>query len=327
MSVFFVGPRFHKFESHIVSAIKKAGFVVKFSNEKIDLQNSVLYRLMHKIPCKIRGYFFDSYVDTIINNSNESDLVLFIRGEFWKERHIDALKKKHPKALFVMYQWDFSENLPHLEEQLPFFDRIFTFDKNDAQHYGFELKPLFFTDAHAKAKNNQSEYPLRYKVAFVGTHHSDRFEFVRKFAVVNGLGSDEFFYHLLRPKLSYLFSKYIARQNIGTIRYSDLQSTALSETETIAIMMSSECILDIHHEKQSGLTIRSLEALGLGKKLITTNPYVREYDFFNPDNICVIDRDNPLVPDSFLSRPYTPVPDSVYRKYNVHQWVREFLNK
>jgi hypothetical protein len=54
-------------------------------------------------------------------------------------------------------------------------------------------------------------------------------------------------------------------------------------------------VLDIQHPRQTGLTMRTLEALGAGKKLVTTNVQVKEYDFYDERQVRVVDRMNPSV--------------------------------
>ncbi|MFH4210110.1 lipopolysaccharide biosynthesis protein, partial [Acinetobacter baumannii] len=61
--------------------------------------------------------------------------------------------------------------------------------------------------------------------------------------------------------------------------------------EIIKLYAKSNVILDISHPGQSGLTMRTFEAIGAGKKLITTNLNIKEYPFYNSDNIFIISRD------------------------------------
>lgn len=59
------------------------------------------------------------------------------------------LKKRYPFAKFIMYQWDSIKNNKNCLRIERFFDKIFTFDMEDAQkrdgiidHY-FMLKKMF----------------------------------------------------------------------------------------------------------------------------------------------------------------------------------------
>ncbi len=61
-------------------------------------------------------------------------------------------------------------------------------------------------------------------------------------------------------------------------------------------------------------------------KLITTNTEVKKYDFYNSNNIWVINRENPEIPKSFLETPYESLPNEIYSKYSIGEWVKKILN-
>ena len=72
--------------------------------------------------------------------------------------------------------------------------------------------------------------------------------------------------------------------------------------------------------------MRTIELVGMQKKIITSNPMVKEYDFYNPANICVIDRQNPVVEESFWDLEYEPVPQQILDKYSIKAFVREIFD-
>ena len=53
----------------------------------------------------------------------------------------------------------------------------------------------------------------------------------------------------------------------------------------------AKVLCEIGQKGQTGLTIRALEALFFNKKMITTNEYVKQMDFYNPANILVLNQD------------------------------------
>jgi hypothetical protein len=84
-------------------------------------------------------------------------------------------------------------------------------------------------------------------------------------------------------------------------------------------------LLDIHRDNQSGLSFRVFECMGLHKKLITTNFNVKEYDFYNENNILVIDANNPVIDADFFEKPYEEIPTEILEKYKLSGWVNEFI--
>ena len=93
----------------------------------------------------------------------------------------------------------------------------------------------------------------------------------------------------------------------------------------LEVMTASKAIIDLPHPNQTGLTIRSIEALGLKKKLITTNVDIKKYDFYHPSNILIINPNNPAISKEFLSLEYISLDSNIYDKYTVSAWLRSFF--
>lgn len=106
-------------------------------------------------------------------------------------------------------------------------------------------------------------------------------------------------------------------------------SKRMSNKEVIENINNSKIIVDIHkYGMQEGLTFRVFEALGFRKKLITTNKDIKTYDFYNPNNIYVIeDIENINIPISFFETNYEDVSQQILKKYTLKTWVTTILDK
>ena len=80
-------------------------------------------------------------------------------------------------------------------------------------------------------------------------------------------------------------------------------------------------ILDIQRSAQNGLTIRTIESMAYGIKLITTNNDVKKYVFYHPQNILIIDRLNVVIPDLFINSDCERIDDKISSKYSLESWV------
>ena len=90
-------------------------------------------------------------------------------------------------------------------------------------------------------------------------------------------------------------------------------------------MNQSKAVLDIQFSSQIGLTMRSIECIGMGVKLITTNTSIRKYDFYNENNILIIDRENPIIDWDFLDKQYEEIEEKIYEKYSLKNWIDVIL--
>ena len=67
-----------------------------------------------------------------------------------------------------------------------------------------------------------------------------------------------------------------------------------------------------------------MEAFFFGKKLITNQKSVKEADFYDPNNIFIIDMDSWDELDAFLQKDIVPLSSSIVEKYTYQSWLRRF---
>jgi hypothetical protein len=116
---------------------------------------------------------------------------------------------------------------------------------------------------------------------------------------------------------------------VACFAFEEISFTKRSAAEIVDVVRSSRAVLDIQHFKQTGLTMRTLETLGAGKKLITTNPDVKEYDFYDRGRVMVIDRSNPAAALNleFFREDDRKVSELVIDSYSIGSWLKDILNE
>ena len=119
---------------------------------------------------------------------------------------------------------------------------------------------------------------------------------------------------ILNPSLIKIPNQFIIFKKISYASY-------LSKLKKVSY------VLDIESDRQSGLTIRSIEALCNGKVLITTNPFALHSPLNTGDNIYVIQRTDkdPLSKIVFDIRPKRKISEKLIKSYRVDIWVNEFF--
>ncbi len=129
----------------------------------------------------------------------------------------------------------------------------------------------------------------------------------------------------MQSKFVYYVYKATKKEFFNT-KISDFDLKKKDSEEIASIVENSKIVLDIQHPKQTGLTMRTIEMVGMNKKLITTNTSIKNYDFYNPRNISVIDRKNVVIDSEFLNTSYEPLPEEMYHKYSLQNWIFEVLS-
>lgn len=99
---------------------------------------------------------------------------------------------------------------------------------------------------------------------------------------------------------------------------------SLSTEKIVEIYARSKAIVDSPQAGQRGLTMRTLEAIGAHRKLITANPDAALYDFARKGDVAVWSGKGG-VPSQFFTTPYQVLPDEVYRSYSIETFVKALL--
>lgn len=322
-SILFISPAFFGYEKFIVKHLQKAGARVDYFDERPA--NSFWSKAFIRVNRGIVSSRIRKYYDYIWHQIQDKhyDYVLVVNIEAMPSAFLSRLRESSPGAKFILYMWDSVHNKKYTLGYLPYFNVVFSFDRNDCIDFPrIRFRPLFYVDEY-KALVEDREYA--YDLSFVGTAHSDRFLLIRQIrqqCIRRGLTSYWYLY-LQSPKL-FFWNKLHNRAYRGA-RCKDFSYVPLSQAVVRQVIRRSRIVLDIQHPKQTGLTMRTIETLGAGRKLITTNVAIKDYDFYHPDNILVIDRERPEISDRFYQLEYRPVAAEVYDKYSIDGWLEEIF--
>ena len=72
---------------------------------------------------------------------------------------------------------------------------------------------------------------------------------------------------------------------------------------------------------------RPYEAMAANRKYITNNAEVMKYDFYDPDNILVVNLECINIPKEFLFSDFKPVDPSILYRYSLPGFVDEVFSK
>ncbi|MEH7179424.1 lipopolysaccharide biosynthesis protein [Neobacillus vireti] len=251
------------------------------------------------------------------------DYVFICQAEATPKSFLQDVRQMNPDARLMLMLWDSVANKVNTLEKLDLFDEVFSFDKKDCDQFGLTFRPLFFDKEYEELAKDETE--LVYDLFFVGTVHSDRYLIlneVRKQFATNNL--NVFYYLYIPSKIMYYQRKLFTNELKGS-QISDFSYEGLPSEQLTAKLKQSKAVVDIQHPKQTGLTMRTIEMLGANKKIITTNTDIQNYDFYHPNNICVVDRNHVVVPSEFMTTPFVPVDEKIKERYTINYFVLDVL--
>ena len=290
--VLFIAPIFFGYEKDIQTELERQGADVTFIGDNKNIWNGNLSPIVEIVT--------ETY-----------DYLFVIKGEFAQKSILELFKESNPNAECILYQYDTLKRYPHIIDLFDLFDRIYSFDIEDCKQYNLILRPLFFVDTE---KNNTF---IKYDISSVASYYPERLQMIQKLkkqCKKDNIKSYFFIYVYWRTfidKITY-FSKY----------FSDISIRTLSKDKMFYILSHSKAILDIPVKGQDGLTMRTFEVIGQGKKLVTTNTSIVEYDFYNSNNIFLLKEDNITDIKYFLTRETENIDEEIFNKYSLSFFCR-----
>ncbi len=302
---------YYSYDQYIVKALQKRHDV-----DAIHIDFSKIKYTYHSKWEKIHNF----YLKNIQNRNLKKE---FIESEILKqlgEKTYDQILVMRPDRLsiptlknikkkchsLVCYIYDSSQRFDFkylLESNL--FDRMFTFDKNDSEIMGIPwISNFIFWEK--EPLNPDPEYDI-----FLISSIDERLNTLNQVSeYCRKTGISTHFTLVGKPK--------------GKTVDPSIQLTRSTQSldQLKPQIQNSFAVLDLVRERQNGLSFRPFEAMPLGKKLITNNVLIKEYAFYNPENIFVFEKKIDALPKEFFEVPYQQIEDSIYQEFTVDHWVK-----
>jgi hypothetical protein len=320
--VLFIHIDFYEYNQRIADELHELGYEVDCFCQ--DIKINLFEKIVEKF-CS--GYFFsknikkqNDFINNIVCGFRKYDFVFVIKGEKLDNYFLDRLRKSNPQACFILYLWDDVARISNFFMNYKYYDRVFSFDRKDAEQYGMSFLPLFFCNDF-RLNNTQKDID----VYFSGWDHSDRRKFIEKIITVLDKNNMKYYFHIFTGRWKTFkdkFKRFDLKRKPDYLKFKKLPLTKNAE-----LTRKSKVIIDIQHPTQKGLTMRTVEALAAKAKLITTNEEVMNYDFYNPNNIQIVDRNNPIVYSSFFKSPYQELSEEIVEKYSLANWLKSLLQQ
>ena len=322
--ILFIAPKLFGIPENIIQSLQSFGALIDYYDERPA--NSFIVKALIRINRNLIGAYINKYHSSIITKTEHTqyNYIFFIKGESFSEHNLQILINKHPEAKSIVYHWDSIANNRNALNLLKKFDYKFSFDRFDCEKFEMSFLPLFYYDHYSDISSDKTNF--KYDIMFVGTAHSDRYIIIKQISSqVRRMNKQCYIYFFFQGRL--MFYKYVLQNKESRdIDKSNVHFDSLSFQELFQLYERSKTIVDVHHPRQSGLTLRCMETLGARRKLVTTNNDIINYDFYNPNNILILDRLNPSIPREFLETPYHEIPIEIYKKYSLSSWIQSIFS-
>jgi len=318
-NILFICQKFYDYHQKIIAQLESFGAHVVFYENKMFREDPALHpgELISNVKRVFNPNYKNKYADRILNETiNERFDLLFCIGGFSITAYlVEELKRRNDGIKTVLYFWDSFKVWP-FQSLIESFDVVYSFDRSDCQKYKLNYLPLFYSEDDTVLQDyDKRDIDVLY-VGSVGPASKNRFKIIAQLqqeCEQNNLNS--FLYLLYMPprhnalikaintirKLFDLnYRSFISELNKYQSKYAFVHTIPLSSKEIKELLYRAKSAFDITVPGQIGLTMRSIETLHMGCKLLTTNPYIKVEDFFDREWIRIIKEDEPKLDLTFL---------------------------
>ena len=310
------------YDKHIVDKLNQKGLEAfhikiggfKHKNFASRISNTFSKIFLGKNP-KIQKR--QEYIIETLTKKGFQDQILVINPEVIDlECHLE-IKKMTKK--YMTYLYDSVDRCPvnHLLDGI--FDEIYSFDEDDVKKYGFKkINNYNYTDKQPIANKNAIKNQVLYIASF-----DNRLTTVYNLKnIFTKIGVSFRFIIVGKKTTLYKLKNYFSKK----LDNIELKRKIINQNDLKILYNETDVILDLVRENQTGLSFRVFEAMAFQKKIITTNKSITSYDFYNPNNILVIDNEDLEINNTFFQIDYQTIPDEIYNLYTLDSWVETIFN-
>lgn len=319
--VLLVSPLTFSYHISISETLRTMGFEVTWWDERAS--SATWYKIALRLfPALTVRWSERSFLGRLSRLDSASiSHVLVIKGEGLSKRVASKIRETLPKASMGLYLWDGVENMKGIFNILPAFDSVATFDPVDAKNHGWTYRPLFWR--HISVARAEPGLTL-FDWCFIGTIHSDRHRVIHRLRLHDGQAGRSFVFAYFQSPLM-LFMRRLGDWTLWFAPKGSLSTKSMSAADVAQKVACSDAVLDVEHPRQRGFTMRTIETLLAGKKLVTTNEHILNSDLYHPSRVHVISRLAPSIPAEFLKQPFKSVSEDLKSYYSCDGWAKELL--
>lgn len=286
---------------NIVYTYKKINFFQSFIRKINLFLIKMKISFLNNLSCRI--CYDKKIVDAIKNDSGLAILDFYVGSEL-----LYMVKKNKCQNFFLLIWNSISDYRANKYLKYLGKERIYSYSEEECVKFGFtHFKDFYLVDyPHENVE-------VKYDMFYLGAN-KNRADFLKKF-----LG-------LIKGKYTFEFDVYskepVTDDGSGITYFNKY----ISFDEYIDRVLKCRCLIDFNNHHN--ITFRTIESLIFNKKYITNNLEMKKMDFYNENNILIID-DNITINDieNFMNKKYEPVSRDILNGYDIYHTYEFFKSK
>lgn len=238
-------------------------------------------------------------------------------GNFSRETILE-LKRLNKNIKTILFLWDKVE-LTDYKLKVELFDYIYSFDREDCKNYNLNFRGSFFIDEcnSGLIDFNKRNIDLYY---ICSLRENERYNVVKKMHE-----------YCKKNNLVSFLGIFLGSKEKKSLKNYDKElilDEKISYFDNLKKLKNSKVSLDLKYKNQNGLTLRCYEALATETKIITNNKDIKNYDFYNQENIKIINSEKDIknINVDFFNSRYRQISDKIKYNYSVEGFLKEIFD-
>lgn len=329
LNALIIMPDFYEYPHYIKHSVESVGFHVDLIYEQPDRMEYLIKRNIGRYigQDKVFHSFNNRLFNKISSFENKYDFFLVIRGNILSPVTISRIRQNYltEDAISVYYSWDSFKNLVHKGKLGEFFDKRYSFDSEDVkENPNYELLPLFYTKTFDFSQDASSNDSYEYDLCCLGAFTLERYELVKQ--IIERNPQLKICVRLYLPRNLYR-TKFLSDKRFRKLDFSMVTFDSLSQEEVVSLYKRTKGVLDLTNSAQTGLSMRTIESIGMRKKMVTNNMFIREYPFYSDENIAVINKGGSFSIDKAWIEQDASYDEEIRKKLSIDNWAEKLLSR
>lgn len=313
--VLFIAYDFYGYEIEVLNELKKR-YDVTFINTTPTLIQLNLLRIVKIFSKPLSEKMLEKFNLMTLKNKAKGDNydILFVLGHLdLPESFMRNLNENYKIKRRILYIWDTIKRMKNYNNWIKNFNEVYSFDMKESEENNFIYRPTFYSK---RLEKNKCKH--KYEILFIGAYSKERYLFLKEKILPH---FSKYYIYLYWNFKNYI--KNILKLDLGMVFPLKIKKNIYNKK-----MYRSQIIIDLLQFEQVGVTQRVLDALYLEKKIITDNKEISQYEFFNKNNILIVDsKIQKSDVEKFKKVKYIKINEEIIEYYSLEKWVEDIFDE
>lgn len=221
---------------------------------------------------------------------------------------LEWIKTKYPHNQIIFWYWNPVESFTTtiFPDEIPVGIERWSYSPKDCKKYNLNYNTTFLFDSLIQNEEKMESIHLKQRALFVG-RDKGRLKELLKLKKTLEKENIECEFHIMGDRTSKEY-KY---------------ESSLDYKNVIEMIKQADILIDYYTDEMAGLSLRPLEALFFRKKLITNNRTIFNYDFYNSNNIFVLNENGRNI-GQFVRTNSVEFSNDIKNQYLLSNWIERF---